>query len=106
MENIYKAYTKEINGKTFYFVKKFSIFPEYENFPSVLDAMGMHTNFFKACNIAKIDDEIIINKLISELHIIPESARVIHMQRVKAITHSLIKNTHHAILKLRLASIN
>ena len=106
MENIYKAYTKEINGKTFYFVKKFSIFPEYENFPSVLDAMGMHTNFFKACNIAKIDDEGIINKLISELHIIPESGRVIHMQRVKAITHSLIKNTHHAILKLGLASIN
>lgn len=106
MENIYKAYTKEINGKTFYFVKRFSTFPEYENFPPVLDAMGMHINFFKACGIAKIDDEFIINKLMNELHIIPESARVIHLHRVKAITHSLIKNTQHAILKLKLASIN
>lgn len=106
MENIYKAYTKEINGKTFYFVKKFSSFPEYKNFPSVLDAMGMHTDFFKACNIAKIEDDLIINKLMNELHIIPKSAKVIHMHRMKAITHSLIKNTQHAILKLKLASIN
>jgi hypothetical protein len=106
MENIYKAYTKEINGKTFYFVKKFSVFPEYENSPKVLDAMGMHTNFYKACNIAKIDDDIVVRNLMNELHIIPDSARVIHMHGVKAMTHSLIKNTQQAILKLRLASLN
>jgi hypothetical protein len=106
MENIYNAYTKEINGKTFYFVKKFSIFPEYPNSPKVLDSMGMHTDFCKACKLAKIDDEMIVNNLMGELHIIPESARVIHLHRVKAMTHSLIKNTQHAILKLRLASIN
>lgn len=106
MENIYKAYTKEINEKTFYFVKKFSIFPEYEDSPKVLDAMGMHTDFFKACSIAKIDDDVIVSKLMNGLHIIPDSARVIHMHGVKAMTHSLIKNTHQAILKLRLASIN
>ena len=105
MENIYKAYTKEINGKTFYFVKKFSIFPEYDN-SKVLDSMGMHTDFYKACSIAKIDDEIVVGKLMNELHIIPDSARVIHMHGVKAMTHSLIKNTHQAILKLRLASLN
>jgi hypothetical protein len=106
MENIYKAYTKEINGKTFYFVKKFSVFPEYENSPKVLDAMGMHTDFYKACNIAKIDDDIVVRNLMNELHIIPDSARVIHMHGVKAMTHSLIKNTQQAILKLRLASLN
>jgi hypothetical protein len=106
MENIYNAYTKEINGKTFYFVKKFSTFPEYPNFPNVLESMGMHTDFHKACKLAKVDDEIAIHNLMSELHIIPDSARVIHLHRVKAMTHSLIKNTQHAILKLRLASIN
>jgi len=106
MENIYKAYTKEINGKTFYFVKKFSIFPEFDDTPKVLDAMGMHTDFFKACAIAKVEDEVMVSKLMSDLHIIPDSARVIHMHRVKAMTHSLIKNTHQAILKLRLAAIN
>ena len=106
MESIYKAYTKEINGALHYFVKRYSTFPEYENFPEVLDTLGMHTDFYKACDIAKIYDEIIIAKLMKELHIIPESARVIHMHGVKAVTHSLIKNTHQAILKLRLASIN
>jgi len=105
MENIYKTYTKEINGKTFYFVKKFSSFPEYQDL-QVLESMGMHSDFFKACKIAKIEDEVIINKLMTDLHIIPDSARVIHMHKVKAMTHSLIKNTQHAILKLRLASIN
>lgn len=106
MENIYNAYTKEINGKTFYFVKKFSSFPEYPHFPKVLDNMGMHTNFYKACKLAHIEDEMVVSNLMSELHIIPDSARIIHLHRVKAMTHSLIKNTHQAILKLRLASIS
>lgn len=106
MESIYRAYTKEINGTKFYFVKRYSTFPEYEDFPEVLDTMGMHTDFYKACDIAKIYDEIVIAGLMKELHIIPESARIIHMNGVKAMTHSLIKNTHQAILKLRLASIN
>ncbi len=106
MENIYKAYTKEINGKTFYFVKKFSAFPEYKNCPTVLDTMGMHTNFYKACNIAHVNDDIAISKLTNELHIIPDTARVIHLPKIKSITHSLLKNTQHAILKFKLASIN
>ena|SRR5665647_186526 len=106
MENIYKAYTKEINRKTFYFVKKFSAFSEYENCPTVLDGMGMHTNFYKACNIAHVYDDLAVNKLMNELHIIPESARVIHLPKIKYITHSFLKNTQHAILKFRLASIN
>jgi len=106
MENIYKAYTKEINGKTFYFVKKLSAFPEYENCPTVLDGMGMNTNFYKACNIAHVYDDLAVNKLMNELHIIPESARVIHLPKIKSITHSFLKNTQHAILKFRLASIN
>ncbi len=106
MENIYKAYTKEINGKTFYFVKRFSAFPEIENSPSILDYMGMHTNFYKACTLAHVYDEIVVNRLLNELHIIPESARIIHMTKARSITHSFLRNTHHAFLKLRWASIN
>jgi hypothetical protein len=104
MKNIYKAYTREVNGKLFYFVKKYTCFPEWENVPSVLDAMGMHTDFYKACDIAGLYDEIIIAQLMNELHIIPESARIIHLHGVKAMTHSLIKNTQQAILKLRFAA--
>ena len=106
MENIYKAYTKEINGKTFYFVKKFTAFSEYENCPTVLDGMGMHTNFYKACNIAHVYDDLAVNQLMNELHIISESARVIHLPKIKSITHSFLKNTHHAILKFRFASFS
>ena len=106
MENIYKAYTKEINGKTFYFVKKFSAFSEIENCPQILDYMGMHTNFYKACDIAHVNDDVAVNKLMNELHIIPESARVIHMTKVKSMTNSFFKNTQHAFLKLKWASVN
>ena len=106
MENIYNAYTREINGVNYYFVKKYTTFPEYEDFPKVLDSMGMHTDFYKACDIAKIKDEVIISRLMNELHIIPDSARVIHLHKVKSMTHSLLKNTQQAILKLKWATIN
>lgn len=106
MENIYKAYTREINGRTFYFIKKFSVFPGHDNYPCIMDRMGMHTNFYKACDIAQIYDDSVIGKLKNELHIMPESTRVIHMAKIKSRTNSLLKNTHHAILKFRLASIN
>ncbi len=106
MENIYNAYTKEINGRTFYFVKKFTVYPEIKDCPPVLERMGMHSNFYKACHLAQIPDDKAIRYLMNELHIVPESARVIHLPKVKSMTHSLLKNTHHAILKLRLASIN
>ncbi len=106
MENFYNAYTREINGKTFYFVKRFSLFPEFENCPTILDGMGMHTNFYKACDIARVLDDVAVNRLMNQLHIIPESARVIHMTKVKSMTHSFLKNTQHAILKFRLASVN
>ena len=109
MEIIYTAYTREVNSQIFYFVKKFTFFPEYENAPKVLDSYGMHKDFFRACDIAKIYDEAIINNLLNQLHILPESAKVIPMQNEKSkssITHSLLKNTHQALLKLRLAGIN
>lgn len=106
MEKLYKTYTKQINGKTFYFVKKFSIFPEYENCPEILDSMGMNTDFFKACKLAKVYDESIVKKLMNELHIIPDSTKIIHMQKSKSMTLSFLKNTQHAISKLKWVSIN
>jgi hypothetical protein len=106
MENIYTAYSRDINGKTFFFVKKYNIFPEYADFPKVLDSMGMHTDFYKACEIAKITDEVIIKRLLNELHILPDSTKVIQMHGVKAMTHTILRNTQQAISKLRLAGIN
>lgn len=104
IDYIYESYLKEIDGKTFYFVKKLSFFPEYGDCPPVLESMGMHTDFFKACTIAKVCDQDVINKLMNEVHLIPDSANVIHLNKAKAISNLLIKNTHQAIIKLKLAS--
>ena len=108
METIFSAYTKEINNQTFYFVKKFNSFPEYDDVPKVLVAYGMHTDFYHACDIAKIYDEAVINNLLDELHILPASAKIIPLQKQKSksLTNSIIRNTHQALLKLRLAGIN
>ena len=106
MENSYVAYTKEINGVIFCFVKKYANFPDYEDFPRVLDSMGMHTDFYKACGIAEVYEESVVSELMKELHIVPDRARIIQMNTVKSFTHSFLKNTQQAILKLRWASLH
>jgi hypothetical protein len=106
METIYTAYSKVVNDVNFYFVKKFTVFPEYENSPEILESFGMHRDFFRACDIAKIHDERVINKLMSDLKLIPESALVVPISGIKSVTHSLIKNTHGVISRFRLAGIN
>lgn len=106
METIYTAYSKVVNNVNFYFVKKYTIFPEYENSPQILDSFGMHTDFYRACDIANIYDECIINKLMSDLKLIPESARIVPISGIKSVTHNVIKNSHSLISRFRLAGIN
>ena len=67
MENFYSAYVRTVNGKEFYFVKKYQVFPEYKDIPQILDTYGMHTSFDKACKIAMIFDLEIKQQLILEL---------------------------------------
>ena len=69
MEHYYKSYTKTINGITYYFVKKYTSFPEFENTPAVLERYGMHVDFKKACMIAEIYDSLVIEQLYSEASI-------------------------------------
>jgi hypothetical protein len=64
METIYTAYTKLLDYKTYYFVKKFMAFPELKNVAPVLESYGMHTNFDKACSIAGLTDAAIKEKLL------------------------------------------
>ena len=106
MKHVYTAYTKVVNNVTFFFVKKYSVFPECTDCPRVLDSMGMHIDFYRACKIAELEDSEIINQLLNDMHIMPDTAKVIPMSGFKSITHSLIKNTQHAILKFRIAGFN
>jgi hypothetical protein len=66
MELYYTSYTKTINNTTYYFVKKFTRFPELENVPAILEGYGMHTNFNKACSIADVQNPAIRQRLFKE----------------------------------------
>ena len=63
MENIYDAYSKEIHGQTYFFVKKYLTFPEFNNVPDVLVGYGMHIDFDKACKIALVTDLAVKERL-------------------------------------------
>ena len=79
MENFYTAYTKVIQNTTFYFVKKFTIFPEFKDMPPVLESLGMHTDFNRACEIASVKDETARKNLFEEVQNQDISAKIIHM---------------------------
>ena len=106
METIYTAYTRVVNGVNFFFVKRYSIFTEYENSPKILEDLGMHTDFFHACRIAKVYDEQIIQNLFNDLPILHKNPPLVTTSGVRSMTHTLLKNTSHALSKLRLAGTN
>ena len=67
MDTFYTAYTRNVQGKLFYFVKKYSSFPEFKNVPDILESYGMHTNFNLACKIATLKDESIKQELLRDI---------------------------------------
>jgi hypothetical protein len=102
MENFYKAYTKQINGITFYFIKKYITFPEYRDVPNILESYGMHKDFNKACRIAKITDNAVKHQLLNELPENQNRSKVVHINMGKIITNAF-KNTQQAFLRLKVA---
>lgn len=95
MENFYTSYTKTVQGKTYYFVKKFLTFPEFNNVPNVLVGYGMHTDFDKACSIAMIHESTIrlqlLNNMVNGNNIAPEQAKVIDMLPAKYESKSVVR---------------
>ena len=79
MENFYNAYTKVIENKTYYFVKKYLIFPEFKDVAPVLESYGMHTDFNKACSIAAVNDPKIREQLLNEAEGTIQQAKVIDL---------------------------
>ena len=67
METFFTAYTKLLDYKTYYFIKKFSSFPEFKNVSPILEAYGMHTSFDKACSIAGATDAGIKQQLLQQI---------------------------------------
>lgn len=104
MEHVYTAYTKEVNNQQLFFVKKFSSFPELENVDPVIESLGMHPDFYRACDMAQVYDENVVRDLYSQLHIIPEAEGSLSAKS-DSVIDSLIKNTRHALVRLRIAGI-
>jgi|GEM_PF-2116542 len=78
METFYTAYTKLVDNKLYYFVKRFSHFPELSDIPDVLESYGMHKDFDRACDIAQVTEQSIRKQLWNELQGLP-AAKVIEM---------------------------
>lgn len=81
METYYTAYTKLLDFKTYYFVKKFSSFPELKNVAPVMDAYGMHTDFDKACSIAGVTDADVKAALLEQANESRHTAKVFELNR-------------------------
>jgi hypothetical protein len=84
METFYTAYTKLLDFKTYYFIKKFSAFPELKNVPPVMESYGMHTNFDKACSIAGITDAAVKEKLLQQAEESKQTGKLVELQAVLA----------------------
>ncbi len=67
MEYSYSSYSKLVNDKIHYFVKKIMTFPEFQGVADVQVGFGMHTDFVKACNICGIYDSACCQQLSLEL---------------------------------------
>jgi hypothetical protein len=89
MKTFYTAYTKSINGITFYFVKTYQTFPEYQNIPPVIGTYGMHTNFKKACKIAQVDDPVQQKQLLNEIESKAAACKVIPLQTTTTNIYNL-----------------
>jgi len=79
METFYTAYTKLLDYKTYYFVKKFTAFPEFKNVSPILESYGMHTNFDKACSIAGLTDATIKQQLLQQAEDNTPRAKVVEI---------------------------
>ncbi|WP_462255111.1 hypothetical protein [Ferruginibacter sp.] len=79
METLYTAYTKMLDYKMYYFIKKFSTFPEFKNVSPVLESYGMHTNFDKACSIAGVNDPAVKEQLLQQAQENMPRAKVIEL---------------------------
>ncbi|MFM2327614.1 MAG: hypothetical protein RIR31_1816 [Bacteroidota bacterium] len=79
METFYTAYTKLLDYKTYYFIKKYTAFPELKDVSPILESYGMHTSFDKACSIAGVTDVIIKEQLLQQAEEKVPRAKIIEL---------------------------
>lgn len=92
MKTNYTAYIKVIENEDFYFVKKFTTFPELKEVPDFLESFGMHKDFKEACKIAGLTDENIMANLLAEIENeieLKNHTKVIQMNNLPSINAAI-----------------
>ena len=79
MEIFYTAYTKFLDFKVYYFIKKYKTFPELKNVSPLLESYGMHTDFDRACSIAGIHDTKVKEQLLQEADATTQRAKIVEI---------------------------
>ena len=82
MEIIYDSYSKIIEGKKHFFIKKYLRFSDLINVSDVLDGYGMHSDFKKACSIAGIRDAAIQQQIFELMESSTAVAKIIELNPV------------------------
>lgn len=89
METFYTAYTKFLDYKKYFFVKKFTAFPELKDVSPILESYGMHTNFDKACSIAGLTDASIKEQLLQQAEESTQRAKIVELDSNSFISKSV-----------------
>lgn len=89
METFYTAYTKLLDYKKYYFVKKFTAFPELKDVSPILESYGMHTSFDKACSIAGLTDALIKEQLLQQAEENTQRAKIVELDSNSFISKSV-----------------
>ena len=97
METFYKAYSKMVQNRKHYFVKKIAHFPEYEELDDLVLGYGMHVNFNRACSIAKIDSPKIRQQLLAEADYVPATGKLVNIYRPVKQQKNLIQLLQNSI---------
>ncbi|MEI8058583.1 MAG: hypothetical protein WCG67_00390 [Ferruginibacter sp.] len=79
MDTFYTAYTKLLDYKVYYFIKKYTSFPELKNAAPIMECYGMHTDFDKACCIAGINNPQIKENLFKEVEATITKSKVVEI---------------------------
>ncbi len=107
METFYKAYSKMVQNKKHYFVKKIAHFPEYREVDDIVIGYGMHVNFNRACSIANINSQKIRQQLLAEADYVPATGKLVNIYRPVKQQKNLIQllQNSFSLLQLKFLSL-
>ncbi|MBA2248802.1 MAG: hypothetical protein H0W12_01265 [Chitinophagaceae bacterium] len=105
MEKFYKAYSKPVGNRKYYFVKSYIRFPEYKNVDDLLMGYAMHINFNRACDIAGINNMHVRQRLLEQIETAPET-RLVNIFRPVKPSHNFIRSLRNSFSLLNARSLS